>query len=591
MSLYEASILLFAAVVAVPLFQKLRLGSVLGYLAVGVLLGPSVLHVVHDAEHTLHVAEFGVVLLLFLIGLELQPSRLWEMRSDVFGWGGLQVAITTTALAALGLAAGLSPGTAAVAGFALSLSSTAFALQVLAEKNELTAPHGQKAFGILLFQDMAAIPALALIPLLGGRLGEGMDTMAAVRSVGIALAAIALVVFVGRYLVRYVFRWVMGSRVRELSSACALLLVVGTALAMTKVGLSPALGAFLAGVLLADSEYRHELEADVEPFKGLLMGLFFMAVGMNANLDVIVRQPGVVVLATVGLIAVKGAVLFGLANRCGLNRTSGLSLAIAISQGGEFAFVLFGVARTSSVMTPELHDLLVVVVTASMIATPLLFLLRDAWLRRTARVASQPFDDIRSHDPQVIIAGFGRYGQIVGRVLRTRHIRFTALDVNSEDITFLRKFGNQVFYGDASRVDLLRAAGADKAKVLVVAVDQQEASLQIVRVARANFPHLRIMARARNRPHAFELLAEGVEDHVRETLGSSLETAESLLQHLGMPGSDARETIRRFREFDEQAVRDAYTHRGNMEELVARGQRVNAMLAQLFDEDAQRDES
>jgi glutathione-regulated potassium-efflux system ancillary protein KefC len=592
MNLFEATACLIAAIVLVPLFKMLRLGSVLGYLAAGVVLGPSVLHVVHDAHHTLHIAEFGVVLLLFLIGLELQPSRLWSMRSDVFGWGGLQVSLTTALLAGAGWAAGLSWVAALVVGFGLSLSSTAFAIQVLREKNEMALPHGQKAFGILLFQDVAAIPALALIPLLGG--GATQDPMDALKSVGLAFGVILLVVAVGRFLMRPVFRFVMGSRVTELSSATALLLVMGTALLMTSVGLSAALGAFLAGVLLSDSEYRHELEADVEPFKGLLLGLFFMAVGMNANLSVLVSSPVLVAAGVVGLVAAKMLVLWGLAMRCRLPGSGSVRLAVTLSQGGEFAFVIFGVALQGAVLTTAVHDLLVVVVTLSMVTTPLLFLALDAWLTRRAQVEEREPDKIHEHGAPVIIAGFGRYGQIVGRMLRARRVRFTALDANAQDVDFVRRFGNNIYYGDASRLDLLRAAGAETARVLVVAVAENdsesfETSLRIVRVAQEHFPHLQIFARARNRPHAFELLAANVPHIARETFASSLETAKAVLEHLGYSEGDAQETLNRFREYDERILQQAWEHRHDQAELMRRGREANRMLEDLFEGDVKSD--
>lgn len=592
MNLFEATACLIAAIVLVPLFKMLRLGSVLGYLAAGVALGPSVLHVVHDAHHTLHIAEFGVVLLLFLIGLELQPSRLWSMRSDVFGWGGLQVSFTTALLAGVGVAMGLSWVAALVVGFGLSLSSTAFAIQVLREKNEMALPHGQKAFGILLFQDVAAIPALALIPLLGG--GATQAPMDALKSVGLAFGVILLVVAAGRFLMRPVFRFVMGSRVTELSSATALLLVMGTALLMTSVGLSAALGAFLAGVLLSDSEYRHELEADVEPFKGLLLGLFFMAVGMNANLSVLVSSPLVVAAGVVGLVSVKMLVLWALAMRCRLAGSGSVRLAVTLSQGGEFAFVIFGVALQGAVLTTAVHDLLVVVVTLSMVTTPLLFLALDAWLAKRARVEDREPDKIHEHGAPVIIAGFGRYGQIVGRMLRARRVRFTALDANAQDVDFIRRFGNNIYYGDASRLDLLRAAGAETARVLVVAVSETdsesfETSLKIIRVAQEHFPHLQIFARARNRPHAFELLAANVPHITRETFASSLETAKAVLEHLGYSEGDAQETLDRFREYDERIIQQAWEHRHDEAELMRRGREANRMLEELFEGDVKSD--
>lgn len=580
-----SAIFLAAAVVAVPIFTRLGLGSVLGYLAAGVVIGPSGLGLIHEVEETLHFAEFGVVLLLFLVGLELEPARLWRMRGAVFGLGGAQVLATGLALAGIGVALGLPAPAAVVAGLGLSMSSTAFALQVLGEKNELATPHGRSAFGILLFQDLAAIPALALVPLLGpGGGGQGSPWVRAPLILGV----IAAVIVAGRFLLRPAFRFVAAARSHELSVASALLVVVGTAMIMHSVGLSMALGAFLAGVLLADSEYRHELEANIEPFKGLLLGLFFMAVGMSANVRVLLDRPGTVIALVLALVAVKFAVLFALGQATRHPRGASLSLGVALSQGGEFAFVIFGAGREAGAVGHELVELLVMVVTLSMVVTPLLFLARDAHLRRSAARAAgeRPFDEVPDDGSRVIIAGFGRFGQIVGRMLRLERIPFTALESNATHVDFIRRFGNRIYYGDASRVDLLRAAHADRAELFVLAIDDIEASMRTVHVVQQHFPHLKIIARARNRQHAYALLAAGINVVIRENFAGSLEAARATLEELGLPPSDARESVRRFAEYDEEMVRKLFALRNDEKALIASAREYGAELERLFERDA-----
>lgn len=573
--------------VVVPLFKRLGLGSVLGYLAAGAAIGPSGLGLVEHVEDTLHVAEFGVVLLLFVIGLELQPKRLWEMRAGVFGLGSAQVMVTSLLLALGGWLLGLPPAGALVVGFALSLSSTAFVLQVLGERLELTAPHGRASFKILLFQDLAAIPVLAAIPLLTGS-GEGSDaTQGPGMSLAIAAAVIAGLVLGGRMLLRPLFRWVLSTRSNELSSAWALLVVIGTALLMELVHLEAALGAFLAGVLLADSEYRHELEADIEPFKGLLLGLFFVAVGMSADLGIIAAQPLAVLGIVLGLVGVKGLALLVIGRLAKMSFGSASSLAIALSQGGEFAFVLFGVAGPAGLVAPEVIDLLVVAVTMSMMVTPLLLIARDRITARRVAQNRREFDAIDEENP-VIIAGFGRFGQIVGRVLRMTRVPFTALEIDTTQVDFLRRFGNEIYYGDAARIDLLRAAKADKARLIVVAIDDVEASMRTVETVRRNFPELRIVARARNRSHAFRLRAHGAHVIVREMFLSSLDAAHRSLEELGVTPSDAREYVKTFREHDEQVLNEQYAIRHDEAALIASAKKFSADLERLFDADARQ---
>jgi glutathione-regulated potassium-efflux system ancillary protein KefC/glutathione-regulated potassium-efflux system protein KefB len=582
--LAQTAIFLAAAVVAVPLFRRFRLGAVLGYLAAGIAIGPFGLRFVAEVDNVMHLAELGVVLLLFVIGLELQPSRLWVLRKAVFGLGGAQVTVTGAALAGTGLALGLPWQAALVIGLALSMSSTAFVLQVLAERGELTTRHGRSSFAILLFQDLAVIPLLALIPLLG--VGEGIPSggqawLAALQAVGV----IALVVVSGRYLLRPVLHVIAASRIQEIFTAAALLTVIGTSLLVSSVGLSMSLGAFLAGVLLADSEYRHELEANIEPFKGLLLGLFFISVGMSVDLGLLAREPLTIALAVLGLMSVKAAVLFALGRFSGQSAGSSRRLAAALAQGGEFAFVLFAVASEGGIMTASLLHTLVIVVTLSMMLTPLSLALDDWLARMGTRQAEESFDQIDAGEVPVVIAGFGRVGQIVGRVLRARNIAFTALDKSSEQIETVRRFGSRAYYGDASRLDLLRAARTDKAKVFVLAIDDIEASLRTAETVRKYFPGVRIHARARNRFHAYRLMDLGVDRIVRETFFSSLQIAGDVLREMGLSEWDARDTMATFVRYDQAQLERQHAVYHDETQLIQTTQEAARELQGLFEAD------
>ncbi len=580
----EALLFLAVVVVAVPLFKRLGLGSVLGYLVAGVLIGPHGLKLIPDVEETGNLAEVGVVLLLFLIGLELQPRRLWELRTRVFGVGGAQVALSGAVLALGALVLGLSWQAALVAGLGLSLSSTAFALQLLGERNQLATAMGQTAFGILLFQDLAVIPLLAVLPLLGPG-GGRMDT----SWVPLAKAAglIVLVVLVGRTLLRPAFRLVASARSQEVFTASALLAALGTAVLTSAVGLSPALGAFMAGVLLADSEYRHELEADIEPFRGLLMGLFFVSVGMSVALELLLHRPLVVGGLVLGMSALKILTIGPLGRRVLGAWPPAWELGVMLGQGGEFAFVLFGLAVTYGILTGPLRDILVLVVSLSMALTPLLILAYDRLLApRLRRRDDRPYDRAVEQETPVIIAGFGRFGQIVGRVLRARGIPFTAMDADPAQIDFLKRFGNKVFYGDASRLDLLRAAGADKAQVFVLAIDEVQASVRTAREVQEHFPHLVIFARARNRAHAYQLLELGITHVMRETFLSSLEVSGDVLQELGYSYSEARSTLDRFREHDERILQESFQYQRDEKKLLEIAERSRRELESLFTRDA-----
>lgn len=588
MELRDAVLFLTAAVVAVPIFKRAGLGAVLGYLAAGVAVGPSGFGLIHEVESTLHFAELGVVFLMFLVGLELQPSRLWKLRAQVFQFGGLQVGLTALVFAPIAWLVGLPPAAALVVGLALALSSTAFGLQILGERHELPAPHGQAAFGILLFQDIAASPLLAVLPLLGAaRAAEQAQGQGQGMAIPVLIAVGTLIglVVANRFILAPLFRIVMASRVRELSAAMALLVVLATAGVVEHVGLSMALGAFLAGVLLADSPYRHELEADIDPFKGLLLGLFFVAVGMSADLKVIAAHPFAVAGIVVGMVAVKTAVLYGLGRLVfKLPARGALTLGVSLSQGGEFAFVVGSVAVAAGVFARDVADMLVIVVTLSMVTTPLLFLLGERLVRKPAADA-RPFDEVSEEAP-VIIAGVGRFGQILARILSMARIRFTALEVDPAHIDFLRKFGSKVFYGDAARVDLLHAARAEHARLFAVAVDDPEAALQIVRTVRHHFPKMRILARARNRQAVHALRAAGADYIVRETFGSSLDLAQRALEELDHP--NARELVQTFRDWDERILEEQYAMRDDEKAMIAAARKWNEELERLFEGDAKQ---
>jgi glutathione-regulated potassium-efflux system protein KefB len=587
--LSEAAIFLAAAVVTVPLFRRFRLGAVLGYLAAGVVIGPWCLKFVTEVENILHFAELGVVLLLFVIGLELQPSRLWVLRRSVFGLGAAQVLVTGAVLGAIALAIGMTVQSAVVVGLGLAMSSTAFVLQILAEKGQLTARHGRSSFAILLFQDLAVIPLMALIPLLrGGDVDlSGRSTwLAALSAIGVIVA----VVVGGRYLLRPILHAIAISGIREIFTAAALLVVIGISLLMTSVGLSMSLGAFLAGVLLADSDYRHELEADIEPFKGLLLGLFFISVGMSADLGLIVSHPFAIVGATAALMVVKAAILLGIGRLSRHSWASSRGLAAALCQGGEFAFVLFGLAADNGIMGRTLTDSLVIVVTLSMALTPLVFVLNDVviarWLRKPVE---EKFDEIDAGQNRVIIAGFGRVGQIVGRLLRAKRIPFTALDKSAEQVETVRRFGSRAYYGDASRLEMLLAAKADKAEILVLAIDDVESSLRTAEMAKKNFPNLRIYARARNRFHAYRLMDIGVDYLIRETYVSSLELTQQVLRGLGLTEWEARDALATFRSHDEQFLVRQHAVYHDETQLIQTSKEAVQELQGLLQSDAESD--
>jgi len=578
-SLTTFAALLLASVLFVPLFKRVGLGTVLGYLAVGMLIGPFGVKLVRDPDNLLHTAELGVVLLLFVIGLELKPSRLWALRRSVFGLGALQLFGVAAALALAGWRLGLSLSAAALVGIILALSSTAFVLPTLAERRELSTRHGREAFAILLFQDLSVIPLLALIPLFG----TGKPTALTHPAVGLGL--LLAVAVVGRPLLDALFRHVARVNSREMFTAAALVTVLGLALMMQAGGLSMSLGAFVAGVLLADSEFRHELEASIAPFQGLLLGLFFMAVGMSTNLSLLVKFPWQIVGLTAGLVLIKVVVLYGLRRLVGGPAPGARMLALALAQGGEFAFVLFDAAQSFRVLGEVQADKLTLVVALSMAVSPLLLMLGDR-LGRTEREKAPPraFDELPPEASEVVIAGFGRVGQIVGRLLLAQGIRFTALDADAGQVEAVRKFGLKVFYGDAAHLDLLHAAQVGEAKVFVLAIDDVEASLRIAELVRRHFPKVQIVARARNRFHAGRLMDIGIERQIRETLPASLEMARWTLELLHEPPALVDQVITRFVRHDAEVLARQQAIAHDETKLIQSSKEAREELAQILGE-------
>ena len=580
---------LAAAVIAVPLATRFGLGSVLGYLIAGCAIGPWGLRLISDVESIGQVSEFGVVLMLFLIGLELDLEELWKLRGAVFIGGGAQLGLTG-ALLSFGLVAlGLGWPSALLAGFALAMSSTAIGMQVMDERNMTSTPAGRAAFAILLFQDIAAIPLIAVIPLVAQVMGLGKHAASdqpVWQKALIAVAAIASVVIAGRYLVKPVLRFVAKADVREVFTAFALLLVVGIAQLMSFAGLSMALGAFIAGVLLASSEYRRALETDIEPFKGLLLGLFFIGVGMSIDFGEVVSRPALLLLLVAGLIAVKFAVLVGLAKPLGVARRQRLAFGALLGQGGEFAFVVFNVASESHVIDGQWIPLLTAAVAISMAATPIVLILADRLVARLAR--QQREADVIDERAPVIIAGFGRYGQIIGRMLLSSGYPVIVLDHDPDQIELLRRFGTKVFYGDATRLDLLVAAGARDAALLVIAIDSVDDSMQLARAATEAFPGLRILARARNVRHWLELRELGIEHVERETFESALRSARSALEVMGIRPFEGRRIADRFRRSNAQLLEAMLPEFRDEQKLVARANSGRDELEKMLTSDRER---
>ncbi|MBV7576772.1 monovalent cation:proton antiporter-2 (CPA2) family protein [Pseudomonas sp. PDM32] len=586
--LQAAVVFLMAAVLIVPLAKRLQLGAVLGYLFAGVIIGPSVLGLIDNPQSVANISELGVVLLLFIIGLELSPRRLWVMRKSVFGVGLAQVLLTGTVIGVVALYLFGQPlNTAIVLGLGLALSSTAFGLQSLAERKELTSPHGRLAFAILLFQDIAAIPLIAMVPLLAG--GDHSTSASENLNHGLqVLASIAVVVIGGRYLLRPVFRVVTKTALPEVSTATALLVVIGTAWLMELVGISMALGAFLAGLLLADSEYRHELEAQIEPFKGLLLGLFFISVGMGANLSLLLSTPVAVLGLTLLLIAIKLPLLFIVGRLAGgLKNVSAIRLGIVLAAGGEFAFVVFKIGRDHGLFAAGLYDLLVLTITLSMAVTPLLLLICARLVSPKVQPVEVPekFREIDADAPRVVIAGMGRMGQIVARILRAQNIKFVALDTSVETIELSRSFGGvPVFYGDPMRPEILSAAKVGEAEFFVIATDDPDTNIKTAELVRKLYPHMKIIARARNRQHVHRLM--DVDAHaVRETFFSSLEMSRQTLIGLGLTQAQADARIKRFKQHDEEVLEAQHAVYDDAVKVMQTAQEARVELARLFESD------
>jgi glutathione-regulated potassium-efflux system protein KefB len=576
-------VFLAAAVVAVPIAQRLGLGSVLGYLIAGIAIGPWGLGLISDVEAILHFSEFGVVLLLFLIGLELNPKKLWQMRNPILGLGGGQVLVTSLVIAGIVMAcSSMMPSItwrdALVIGMGLALSSTAIALRVIEEKNLDGSETGQSSFSVLLFQDIAVIPMLAVLPILaGGGGGSWLDFSWMIGGI------VALLVG-GHFLLRPLFRWVVLSGVRELFNVAALLLVIGIALGMQSLGLSMALGTFLAGVLLAESEYRHELEIAIEPFKGLLLGLFFISVGMAVNLGLLFEFPLQILAAVAALVIVKGLLLYGLARLFGIRAKSRSQMAAILSQGGEFAFVLFTAAQGEGLLGTQLSSFLLVVVSISMMTTPLILLLQDRWFIHTFKSEDEALEsDVIDREPRVIITGFGRFGQVVGRLLFANKIRVTVLERDPSQIQFLRKFGYKVYYGDATQLDLLRAAGADKAEAIIICTDEPDEVMEVVTLCQQHFPKLKVLARARSRVEAHQLLSHGVDNFSRETFAGALDLGRQALISLGMHPYKAKRAEAHFRKLDTTALRDLLPQHSEDVHLASRSKEARKELEDIFD--------
>ena len=580
----DAIIYLTAAVICVPLSKKFKLGSVLGYLLAGILIGPWGFKLVKDADTILHFSELGVVLMLFLIGLELEPKRLWSMRATVIGGGSVQLGLCGVALATASYSWGLNLTAAIVVGIALALSSTAIAMQTMHERNLISTPTGRQAFSILLFQDIAAIPLLAILPQLNPHIDHSFEW----KDIGFAVSAILLVIASGQFLLRPVLRLIAGIQLREIFTAFALLLVLSISFLMQNVGLSMGLGAFLAGVLLASSEYRHALETDIEPFKGLLMGLFFIAIGMTIDFSLIIKTPLLVFSAVVGFTLIKAIMLYLCARIVGVASLQRSLFTALIAQGGEFAFVVFTSALQAQVLNSKTVALLNLTVALSMATTPFLVILIETIQAQRLKMRKIETVSIEEQDAPIIIAGFGRLGQVVGRLLFANGLRATVLDHDPEQIELLRKFGFHVFYGDATRLDLLHAAGAEHAKIIINAIDDQGDNLKLVDLVNQHFPHIKIIARARNVSHYLELKSRNVDTIERETFEAALRIGRSALEEMGIDRFLAREMADRFRRMNIQSLEEIMPYLQDETRRLSMAKAAREELEELFKRDIER---
>ncbi|WPC73850.1 glutathione-regulated potassium-efflux system protein KefB [Vibrio porteresiae] len=583
--LQSGAVFLAAAVLTVPLAQRAGLGSVIGYLLAGVAIGPWGLGLINDVDAILHFAEFGVVLLLFLIGLELNPKKLWQMRIPILGLGGAQVIVTTSMLASIISLCGIDWRTSLVIGVGLAMSSTAIALRLLEEHDLSHSETGQTAFSVLLFQDIAVIPVLALMPLLAGN-----SAMTWLDGIWMLAGIVGLMVG-GHYLLNPIFRYIILSGVRELFTIAALLLVIGIALMMEHLGLSMALGAFIAGVLLAESEFRHELEIAVEPFKGLLLGLFFIAVGMSVDLGLLVIEPWFILGSVVSLVVLKGLILYILARIVGTGSKARSNMAAILSQGGEFAFVIFTAARSNQLLTGDQVSLMLVIVSLSMVTTPLLLAGQRRWFARELNQYKEDnlTSDVEDKEPRVIIAGFGRFGQIVGRLMFANKIDVTVLESDASQIRLLRKFGYQVFYGDAANLELLRAAGAEKAEAIVICTDAPDEVMKIVELCQQHFPQLKILARARSRVEAYQLINHEVAGYSRETFLGALDLGRKTLVALGMHPYKAKRAEAHFRRLDTAMLTQLLPYHMEDKKLTLRAKEARQELEEIFGQEMENE--
>lgn len=587
----DAFVYLSAAVVAVPIARHLGLGSVLGYLGAGVLIGPWAIGLVGSDQDVLHFAEFGVVMMLFLIGLELNPKRLWHMRGPILGLGGVQVAVTGLALIGIAMLFGLSWQTAIVIGMVLSLSSTAIVIQSLQERGWMNEPAGQNAFAVLLFQDIIVIPFIALIPLLGvAAVSADSGGLSGWQQAIAVIAVVGGLVGVGHFLTPPIFRFIAKARIPEIFTALALLIVVGVALLMQQIGLSPALGAFLAGVVLAENEYRHEIESDIEPFKGLLLGLFFISVGASINFGLIIDNPGLIIGLALGLMLLKGGLLWFIGAKLSFRERT--LFALALAQGGEFAFVLLTYALTAQAVTQELAEILIAAVAISMLATPLILLVYEKVLMPRFRHEDSTTGDEAQEGPNnesnpVLIVGFGRFGQVVGRMLMANNIGVTVLDDSPSQIRWLRKFGFKVFYGDGGRTDILHSAGAHHAETIVITVSENERSLHIVETVQKHYPHLRIMVRATDRVHAYDLIQAGVDPKnlIRETHSSAVDLSVGILRQFGMRGHQAWRAGQVFKHYDNAVLAEMAEMKDDEQKYISRSNQHRDLLSKTLIED------
>lgn len=590
--LHNSLVFLAAAVAAVPLARLLGLGSIIGYLAAGIAIGPWGLQLVTDPQAILRFAEFGVVLMLFLVGLELQPRRLWALRGPIFGWGSVQLLGSTLLVGAVVLAAGLPWPVALVAGLALAQSSTAIALGTLAERNLMPTTGGRSILSVSLFQDIGGIAILTLLPLLAVQAVASHAATAGAtgwQPALLGLGMVAGIVLGGRLLLRPALRWIARSKTPEIFTAASLLLVVATAAGMQAVGLSMALGAFLAGVLLAESEYRRQLETDLEPFKGLLLGLFFIAVGMSIDFAVVLAHPGLMAAVVAGFLALKALLLVAMARAMGIPLLERPVFVVMLAQGGEFGFVVLQAAGGAALLSAQQASFLLAAIAISMLATPLLMLAVDRllapWLARRAQAGGRAAPEHALQEDQtapILILGFGRYGQIVARLINAEGLAATVLDHDAEQVAVARRFGWPAFYGDATRLDLLRTAGAGTARVVVVAVDDVQQSLAVVDLLQAHFPNASIVARARNITHWNGLHARGVRHIERETLDSALMSGRSVLELMGWHPRTARRQAMRFREHSNALLHELATHQHDEQALVAAAKQGRAQLEEQW---------